>query len=383
MIGAARGLRANSGATREFLGSKRPGVIGAIRGPVMRAAATLAAAACAGLLCSATVMSAPAYAEAASPSRAAMLGPFGPEGPRLREQLWLLPGGDPQNPLRATVFRPADEPGAEGDAARRPLVVINHGTSDATRLAVAMPVYYWLSRWFVERGYVVLLPQRRGHGATGGTLAESIGTCADPDHYRSGLAAADDIEAAIDYISREPFIAPGQAIVVGISSGGWASLALASRNPANVRAVVNIAGGRGGRPWDSDPERAVCGERRLLEAAHSYGVSARLPTLWLYAANDSLFRPELARGLAAAWQDGGGQAELHIFPPYGADGHNLADDRAGWDVWGPAMDRFLAAAHAPAIAATTPSLPAPGAEAGDAPADSFAAAVSVEGAGDQ
>jgi dienelactone hydrolase len=293
-----------------------------------------------------------APAAAAAAERTALYGAFGPEGPRLREQFWLLPGGDPKSPLRATVFRPDEEPGEEKAPIRRPLVVINHGTSDATRLSVAMPVYYWLSRWFVERGYVVLLPQRRGHGATGGPLAESIGTCTDPDHYRSGLAAADDIEAATDYLSQEPFVAPGEAIVVGISSGGWASLALASRNPANVRAVINIAGGRGGRPWLKDPARGVCGEARLVEAAHAYGATARIPTLWLYAQNDSYFRPALARTLSSAWREAGGKAELHVFPDYGADGHNLADDRAGWNVWGDVVDQFLSTSRPPPLTAS-------------------------------
>src|SRR5262245_50267381 len=121
-----------------------------------------------------------------SPARAGpdnRFGPFGPEGPRMREQLWMLPGGAPDVPLRATVCRPPD---GQDDAVRRPLAVINHGTADDTRLSVAMPVYYWLSRWFVERGYVVVLPQRRGHGATGGKLAEAVGSCLNPNHLRSG-----------------------------------------------------------------------------------------------------------------------------------------------------------------------------------------------------
>ena len=81
---------------------------------------------------------------------------------------------------------------------RHPLVVINHGTSELNRMSVSMPVYYWLSRWFVDRGYAVVLPQRRGHGATGGTLVEAVGDCANPDHYRSGVVAAQDVGAAVD-----------------------------------------------------------------------------------------------------------------------------------------------------------------------------------------
>lgn len=368
MIGAAWGPRAKRGAGRDRSGR-----------PVSLAATALL---CAAMIGGAAVAVSTAPAMSAPAEREAIYGAFGPEGPRLREQFWVLPSGDPKSSLRATVFRPADEQDQKKDekgaTIRRPLVVINHGTSDATRLAVAMPVYYWLSRWFVDRGYVVLLPQRRGHGATGGALAESIGSCADPDHYRSGLAAADDIEAATNYLSREPFVAPGEAIVVGISSGGWASLALASRNPANVRAVINIAGGRGGRSSQNNPERAVCGEPRLIEAAHAYGTTSHVPTLWLYASNDSYFRPELARGLATAWQDGGGRAELHVFPSYGADGHNLADDRAGWDVWGPVVDHFLEASRDQPVAVSTPFSDPPPELSGPQP-DSVAAAA-VEGA---
>lgn len=329
---------------------------------------------CAAVLAITVMAATSGRVDAASSGPAPVYGPYGPEGPRLREQLWVLPSADGGYPLRATVFRPDDAKEAEGADARHPLVVINHGTSDATRMAVAMPVYYWLSRWFVERGYVVVLPQRRGHGATGGPMAESVGSCADPDHYRSGLAAADDIEGAADYMSGQPFVVPGETIVVGISSGGWASLALASRNPANIRAVVNIAGGRGGRPFGQRVD-AVCGEERLVEAARAFGHTAHVPTLWLYAANDSYFRPDLARAMAGAWHGGGGDAELHVFPSYGSDGHNLADDRAGWDVWGPTVEHFLNSSRKAPVAALAP----PQREAAPAPQVAPIATAATEG----
>ena len=280
-------------------------------------------------------------------------GSFGPEGPRMREQFWVLPSGEEGYALRATVFRPADLPGKP--ASPRPLVVINHGTSSATRLSVSMPVYYWLSRWFVDRGYVVVLPQRRGHGATGGPLAEAVGTCSDPDHARSGEIAADDIEAVVDYLSDQPFVAPRKAIVVGISTGGWASLALAARNPENVAGVINIAGGRGGHAGGKP--NAVCGETSLIESAAAYGRTARIPTLWLYAENDSYFGPSLATAMADAWRAAGADADLHILPAYGRDGHDIANDRAGWNVWGAATESFLDTPRLPEIAADHAPLP--------------------------
>jgi len=254
----------------------------------------------------------------------------------MREQLWIVPGADPAYPLRATLFRP---PASMTPASGLPLAVISHGTDDNSRLSVSMPVYYWLSRWFVERGFAVLLPQRRGHGATGGPLAEAVGNCAEPDHFQSGLEAAKDINAALTFMRKQPFIDEQQIIAAGVSSGGWASLALASAYPDSVRAVVNFAGGRGGHA-NGKPLR-ICGERNLISASASYAASARVPTRWYYSRNDSYFPPRVAAALANSWRDSGGHAELSMLEPYGSDGHRIADDRAGWDLWGVSLDRFL------------------------------------------
>jgi len=264
----------------------------------------------------------------------------------MREQLWIMPSGDPARPMRATLFRPPAGP--NGEEGQHPLVVINHGTDEATRLAVAMPVYYWLSRWFVERGYAVILPQRRGHGATGGALSEAIGNCDHPNHYKSGMIAADDVSAAIDYMTGQPFIAKNNVVVVGISTGGWASLALAARNSPKISAIVNFAGGRGGHAY-GEPNR-VCGVEELLSAVRQYGETARIPTDWYYAANDSYFGPKLAKSLATVWSEAGGSVEAHILPPYGSEGHALADDRMGWDIWGKSLQAFLERAREHSLA---------------------------------
>lgn len=217
--------------------------------------------------------------------------------------------------------------------------MINHGTDEATRLAVSMPVYYYLSRWFVDRGYVVVLPQRRGHGATGGALAEAIGNCANPNHYASGNVAADDVEAAVNYMTQQPFVARDGVIVVGVSTGGWASLALSARNLPQVQAIVNFAGGRGGHAYGK--LNAICGRDALLSAARIYATQAQEPTIWFYAKNDSYFGPKLAEDLAQTWSSAGGSVEEHILQPYGNEGHAIADDRQGWDIWGPSLDSFL------------------------------------------
>jgi pimeloyl-ACP methyl ester carboxylesterase len=316
-----------------------------------------------------TLLSLVSVPQISSAAQNSLVGPFGPEGPRMREQFWMLPSGEDGRFLRATVFRPDEPDGAQAAPAKpRPLVVINHGTAESTRMAVSMPVYFWLSRWFVDRGYIVVLPQRRGHGATGGTLSEGVGNCANPDHYQSGLVAADDIAAVVNYFQGQSGVDASDVTVAGISTGGWASLAYASRNPKGVRAVVNFSGGRGGHAGGMP--NAVCGEKRLVESARRYGESARIPTLWFYSNNDSYFGPDLARSMAKAWNAGGGRAELHVLGAYGEEGHNIADDRAGWELWGRDLAGFLTSTGDP-MSAKVAEVPARA--AGEAPQASRAA----------
>jgi dienelactone hydrolase len=285
-------------------------------------------------------------------------GGFGPEGPRMREQLWILPGADPRTPLRATVFRPEDRPtrvpfldvahrGVEDASRRRPLVVINHGSDASTREAVGMPVFYWLSRWFVERGYVVVLPQRRGHGATGGEFAEGRDSCARPDHYQAGQTAADDIEAAVRFMAGQSFVDPDYIIVAGTSTGGWASLAIAGRSIPGLRLVVNFSGGRGGHAYGRP--HAVCHEEGLIAAAGRFAREAKVPTAWFYTRNDSYFGPDLATAMARRWSESGGSVDLRVLPSFGPDGHELVADRGSWPLWTTPLEQHLTLAAGRAI----------------------------------
>jgi hypothetical protein len=66
-----------------------------------------------------------------------------------------------------------------------------------------------------------------------------------------------------------------------------------------------------------------------------------VPTIWFYSRNDSYFGPELARRMAREWGSRGGAVEANILPAYSNEGHSIADDRAGWELWGDPLDRFL------------------------------------------
>src|SRR5262245_27956077 len=237
--------------------------------------------------------------------------------------------------LRTRVLRPSG-PGPF------PLAIISHGSPpDAShRPRMELPMFIPASSWLLQRGYMVALPLRRGYGETGGAWVENYGTCSNPDYYRAGLTSADDIQAAIGFLRARSDVQGDRVLLIGVSAGGWGSIAAASRNPAGVFAVINVAGGRGG----GQPKVGNCTPWRLIEAAARYGATARIPSLWLYAENDSFFGPDLSRKMFDAYVRAGAKAEYVALPAFGADGHRVFAAVDGRALWVPPVEKFLAAA---------------------------------------
>ena len=250
-------------------------------------------------------------------------GPLGPESGPGRRQDWLVPSPLAGRPMRAVLFRPAG-------AGPFPLAILNHGSlqDGAARARMGLPAYPALTDWLLARGYAVLLPQRLGHGITGGPYYEDQGGCAGADFGRSGVATADEIASALSFMKSEPFIRQNSILVIGNSAGGWGSLALAARNPPGVRGIVNFAGGRGGHSRGRPNEN--CAPDRLVAAAAGFGVAARVPTLWLYASSDTYFPPALSRRMADAFRAAGGNAEYQLVEVADTEGHDLIDEPPAW-----------------------------------------------------
>src|SRR5262249_12904216 len=156
------------------------------------------------------------------------------EGEPHRLQQWLVPSSDPAIAAHAVLFRPA------GDGPF-PLAVIAHAsTQNALRRAqMPQPEYRALAAWLGARGFAVLVPERPGHGATGGKYREDQGGCDEADYAGAGRATADDIAAAIGLLRKQSFIRPGDVVVIGHSAGAWGALALVSTR--DVAAIVAFA----------------------------------------------------------------------------------------------------------------------------------------------
>jgi dienelactone hydrolase len=261
-------------------------------------------------------------------------GAQGAEGEPYRLQQWLLPSPDPDTPAHAILFRPP------GDGPF-PLALIAHASTQNVlrRAQMPQPEYRALAAWLVARGFAVLVPERLGHGATGGKYLEDQRGCDDADYLAAGRATADEIAIALGFVRKQPFVRPDGVVIVGHSAGAWGALALAGESLKDVAAIIAFAPGRGGHA--NDFPNQVCAPHTLIAAAAEFGKTARVPVTWLVAANDSYFSPALSRQLADAFRSGGGKADFHVLGAYGGEGHWLPETESGVKLAAAELDRAL------------------------------------------
>jgi dienelactone hydrolase len=263
------------------------------------------------------------------------------DAPRLQEEVWALPL---PLPTIAYVVRPV------GDGPF-PLAIMNHGVllDPLQRSFFPLVEFRDAAMWFARRGYMVVAPAGSGYGAAAIEVAEAglfagvffskVGKCTNPNFHDAGLAVAKLDLWIIEYMSTLKRIVPNNVIVVGQSAGGWASIALSSVNPPPVKAIVIFAAGRGGRV-DGKPNNN-CVPDKLVEATGEFGRTSRVPMLWMYIENDTFFGPELSKRMHAAFTAAGGNAEYHLFPPHGGDGHFFVDAADAVPIWSPLVAAFL------------------------------------------
>ncbi len=230
-----------------------------------------------------------------------------------REELRIPMAAAGPRGLEAVLIRPAG-------TQRYPLALISHGAprDHAARKGMTANSSYARAVEFARRGFASLVVMRRGYGNSDGDYAENSGPCGRRDYMIAAKASATDLRAAIDAMNRRADITTQGMIAVGISAGGFASIALSADPPPGLAAVINFAGGRGSRA-DND----VCDEETLVRAFGIMGKTSRIPMLWVYAANDKFFGPELARRMHAAFTAAGGRAQFIEAPAFGRDGHGL------------------------------------------------------------
>ena len=249
--------------------------------------------------------------------------------------------------LEAVMIRPAD-------SARHPLVLVSHGSPRDAEARPDMSARSMIPQLveFAKRGFVAVGVLRRGYGTSPGGWAESYGPCKKPDYVKAGRAGAADLKASLEFLSRRADVDPARMLAVGISAGGFATVALTADPPAGLVAAISFAGGRG----SSGPDE-TCSPATLIQALAVFGARSRVPTLWVYAENDHFFDPSLAARMFEAFTRAGGRASLVRAPAYGTDGHQLFS-AGGQAIWTPIVDDFLAAHNLPTAKAPVVGRPA-------------------------
>jgi dienelactone hydrolase len=219
----------------------------------------------------------------------------------------------------------------------RPLAIINHGTPRKPDQRATMDPSNMLpvAVEFARRGWITVILMRRGYGSSGGEFAESTGECSRPDYFHSSFEAESDIRSAITYLSKLGEVDSRRILLVGVSSGGLATVALTADSPPGIAAAINFAGGNGSRA-----DNEVCRPESLVDAFGAYGKKSRIPMLWVYSENDHYFSPELAARFYEAFTKSGGHAELRRAPAFQEDGHYLFSFE-GIPIWTRYVDDFL------------------------------------------
>ncbi len=203
-----------------------------------------------------------------------------------------------------------------------PWIVMSHGTAPTPEANRTIGRYRSLNpiREWVRRGYAVIVPVRRGYGASGGEkFGDSYGTCARPDFRRAG---------------------EGAALLVGQSAGGFASIYTASKRPEGLVAVLAFAPGRGGRP-DTHPG-LPCAPEPVAKLFASIAPDIAVPVLWFYAENDAYIGPAAAKLWFESFRAAGGRGDFVMLPPFPENrGHGVYPAAAGTPLWTAAAAAFF------------------------------------------
>ena len=262
-------------------------------------------------------------------------------GLRLVEEDVRIPARNSNYSIAAKIVRPEGE-GPFG------AIILNHGApvSAEERLQESPDLLAHTAAIFAERGYVVVLPLRRGFGATGGQFAEDAGSCRNPDYRRGESAAAEDVMAAYEYTRTLPYVDGSRMILAGQSAGGVASIYTAgARAPEGLVAVLAFAAGRGGNPIRNPG--VPCAVEPLAQVFDELGKAVKVPVLFHYAENDHFFNAATSRLWFERFTAGGARAEYVLQPAFGKDGHYIFSSDSGVKLWLPAVERFLARHNVP------------------------------------
>ncbi len=238
------------------------------------------------------------------------------------EDLWYTHDGLKQV---AYLYRP---PGV----GPHPAVVYNHGS----RAGREREVMRWEDRAerLAGRGYVALVPERRGYGDSDGTTFSEATRAADGSLdsalFASRMTAeAGDVLAGVDVLRQRPEVDSSRLFICGRSLGGIVTVLCAGGGEV-FRAACSMCAAA--LTWEGSPHI----QQALLEAARR----TTIPMLLLQAHTDKSLAPTLA--LAAAYRQAGVRFGCTIYPSALPDDHPMNGILGGQWRWVEEMLDFFA-----------------------------------------
>ena len=236
-------------------------------------------------------------------------------------------------PVVVTTFRPPGE-------GKFPLLILNHGRAvEATRHLQGRQRFLLQARWFVERGFVVMVPTRIGYGETFSPFdPEFVDACRQiPRLDRKDEALYRQIMAAYDYAKTQDYVDISRWLIAGQSLGGYTTVTVARRAPPGLVGAINFSGGYGGDPGNRKGNS--CNPQAWETSLAKKVAESAVPTLWLYWKNDWYWGEAIPQKWFRSFQVGGGQGEFVHFNPIRGDGHTgFSQD---YKNWAPVAERFL------------------------------------------
>lgn len=253
----------------------------------------------------------------------------------LNEQIIMLRVGEGwgSTELETTIFKP------NGDGPF-PLVVINHGKANGDPRFQERARYLVAANALVARGYIVVVPMRRGFSKSGGAYISP--GC---NITSNGLVQAEGIREVLAVLVKRPDVDAQRIVVMGQSHGGLTTMALGTMNFPGVRGLVNFAGGL----RIADGSNYCSWEKSLADAFESYARKTALPSIWFYGDNDSYWGAELPKLMHARYTGAGGKAKLVSFGLFeDGDAHAMFSRRTGLGIWLKPVEEFLRSIDMPA-----------------------------------
>ena len=245
-----------------------------------------------------------------------------------REEVVTYPGPSTfgNNQLEATLLLPEV---SRFGAGPYPVLVFNHGDVEQDHPAVVnksrirdLP----LSREYLQLGVAVLLPLRRGVGMSEGTYPKGF-SANDGDPIYKARIDARDILPALSWLKTRPELNSNRVIVAGQSAGGYSAMYLASQPIDGLIGAIDYAGGRTNMTAISSASEL---NKMMVSGFAEFGKTTRVPTLWVFAENDSRYTANTIRASHEAFQAAGGKARLLLSPPIEGDGHHIYHKPAFW-----------------------------------------------------